>query len=430
MEQRIKKVVIPGLLLMIVAIVAIVLGVFWNQHNGVVVDRPLTDLHKFSKAEMEERGHKQILYANKNQIAYLNNDGTKTIYLYSSNIFDEDDNPKSDLMREHNIRTDFTSKDDESVAVSVCLADKRIFSLFGLLHGRGEETEVENCYGETVTATMHGNGWVYQTQYGLNFESNITANEEKVYNYQMQIDSCYADVSCPEYILFRQKVTKSVVAIVYAPIIVTDSSELLIGTIKIKEQNEDTGEYIIESRICNENEYDSTVCQSYSVYVSKQPDSSVYSITPEVNRYLSQYIWMGGGEQKTETCIRFETLEELSEKGENIESAQYYIHTISGNARQLVIEPLVDDWCSFMVDWNSKPRSDSSISKKGKLLDNDDVVFDVTSIIREWLQRDPNSVYSIRKGVMLKNAGKNNNVLLASNDNGLYGTVLVLKVKE
>lgn len=403
--------------------------------NKEKMDIPITNFHSFCENEMKEKMHLKLISETSNQREFLDKDGTKTLYMYSSDI--PQINTESSSIIEPNISENYFVKNyndtyinfpknsDHQNAILISRFNTEM-KIYGLISGNAYETKMKNINGDLLEMLVYENAKFYSSMQGFHMEKELDIGKDCSIDFKVEIDNCYTDVSCSEYILFRDTVTDNVKGIIYAPVGFYEN-ELFFGELKIISENKNV--FSLTSIIHNDKNASVKTSQAFALYLPKQPDSAVYKDTPIVNRYLSQYNRIGGDEG--ETYLRIEDLDDLIIENSKIKSAKLYIHSINEDKAKLCIEPAIDDWCSFTLKWETKPRSDPSMSIKGKKQKNGDVVFDITKLLKKWIDNRGTEVeYTIRKGVVLKNETPGSSAILASNDNGLYGSVLVLKIDE
>ena len=419
----------------------------------------LTDMSILNENSMIELNHSKLISKSKDNFIYLNNDNSKTIYLYSSpmltdggniinNTLVEIDNIKENdqkykyTTKENNVKTYFSSNPEKNgFLVTDEQTEMKIYKQAQIDTVKMQYYEnVENFYGKTVSAIMYenqdGNNTIaYATQYGLSIEENISL--DTCLNYSINIDNCTIESSCPEYLLFRRKTTDEVVAIVYAPFVKVNNT-IILGKLDFSKVN--SSYYNITCSFDFNKEsiaktQEVRMCQPFDLYTPKQPDSTVYEKTEIINNYLSKFMFTGAQNLRgsSQTYVRFEALESLDISADDIISAKYYVYCLTGATKNTTLKayPVVDDWCSFTTNWMNKARPDTTKEIRPKALISNDYEFDITEIVKMWIKNRTNekSTYSIRNGIVLIDTDNSSSEVLATNDNGNYNTVLVLKIK-
>ena len=416
-----------------------------------------TSLSLPSSEEMQQRGHVELISQDSNRATYLNKDGTKSLYFFSSPVFTDDgkeiDHSITEIQDQELKNRGFTYQNTcNSVSAYFpdsledryfLLADKSTqlkVSVKGNKNGGQSVDRITTVWGRETDALAYSGTsdteplFAYPTQFGLALEASAAEKEQE---FSVFLDGCEADASSPEYIIFRHKKTEKVLAIAYAPVMRTKDGGIAIGNISVSETNGST--YTIRSGFDALSSGDfpdenARCAVSIHLYVPKQPDTTVYENTPEVNNYLSQFMFTGRQNERgqSQTYVRFEQLDSLDLAGKDIVSASYYVHSMDPSSKTaLAAYPAVDDWCSFAVDWTIKARPDLSMKIKPKALKSGDLAFDITKFVRLWLDNrsDDNAVYSVRNGMVLINSDPSSREVLAANDSGIYGTVLVINYK-
>lgn len=418
-----------------------------------------TDLILPNDKIISTQKHTELLSKNKDRIEYLNEDGTRTIYLYSSPILTDNGNEIDNSLiqtvenerakqgfnyvtKENNIKTYFSDNPcEDGFLITDGNTEMQVYiendnKLDQVQHVR----DIRNIHNQSIDAVQYyfpsyQNITAYSSRFGLSIEIDI--NPDDYLNYIVDIKDCVAETNCPEYVIFRHKKSNTVAAIIYAPFARVESG-IVLGKLEISELEE--GSFLIISsmdtntlgQLGNEQIH---ICQSFDLYTSKQPDSTVYKNIETTNSYLSQFMFTGAKSSKgqSQTYVRFEALENIDIKANDIISAKYYVHSLVGTTSKtaLCAYPVVDNWCSFTTDWTIKARVDKSEEIKPRALSSNDYEFDITEMLKIWMENRSveKAAYSVRNGMVLIDANSKSNEVLASNDNGFYGTVLVLKIK-
>lgn len=412
-----------------------------------------------NKKIISEQKHTELISKGRDKIEYLNKDGSKTIYLYSSPIL-TDNGEEIDLSliknienkrieqgfnyvtKENNIKTYFS---DNPCEKGFLITNGKI-EMQVYIESDNKSTQIhnpedmKNIYDKPVNALQYHypsnqNISAYSSQFGLSIETDIIPGEYM--NYMVDIRECIVETNCPEYVIFKHNTSDKVVAIIYAPFAKVGSG-IVLGKLEVSELDE--SHFLIKSIMDSsvlENSKNARIrtCQSFYLYTSKQPDSTVYENIETTNSYLSQFMFTGAKNSKgqSQTYVRFEQLENIEIKSDDIISAKYYVHSLVSTTSKaaLCAYPVVDDWCSFAVDWTIRARPDKTKEIKPKILNSKDYEFDITEMLKIWIDNRgvKNVAYSIRNGIVLINSNPKSDEVLASNDNGSYGTVLVLNVK-
>lgn len=422
-----------------------------NLNNQSILYTRVSD---FLTQESDRLGNSNIISTTESSKTFDNEDGTYTTYLFQSPVYLSDgsniDNSLVNIENSELKKDKYSFKNKRGLVDSffskqldnACLlqySNKEMKVSFKNMHYAYEDlVDLTSFFSKDISALCYRDLkqkiYIYPTKYGMNFYQEI----EEISNYnllsEISVKECYIDDMCPDYLLFRQSDTNDIISIVYAPIAVNQKGEIITGEVKGKKTNEDT--YVIQSCfksdmifIDSETEYE--VINSFCLYIAKQPDSTVYQQTPDTNSFLSRFVFWGteSEENISQTYIRFEDLENFDLT--DVISAKYYIHSFSSEKMDVIACPVVDDWCSFAVNWEQKPRYDKNRGVKGKLLKSCDYEFDITQIIKEWNdeKNKDNPLYSIRKGIVLVGETKNR-VMFSSNDNEFFNPVLVLITKN
>lgn len=156
---------------------------------------------------------------------------------------------------------------------------------------------------------------------------------------------------------------------------------------------------------------------SFEMRREKQPDSTVYSLKPQMNSYLSPYTVIGHNTEygKSRTYIRYEQIKESSIPTKKIESVVYHTYNLSNSVIHTGIYPIQEEWCSLTVDWYTNISYGKKISNQ-KLKTSGPVALDIIDPVRNWIDDTGNTQ---EKGLLLMSEDSGYSVL-ASSDSSLY----------
>jgi hypothetical protein len=276
------------------------------------------------------------------------------------------------------------------------------------------------------------------TDFGTNLELLIKSKPKKNnFEYKINIENVFADISTPNYILFRNKNTKDIIFIIYAPDIYDSKNNVLNSTMLIREEKSGVFSLKVILDIKNKDvNYPIKINQSFHMYKSHQPDSTVYSKSIDTGYYLDNKLNIGNDPIRGEgqTFVRFEVLSLLNIDPKDILSANYIGNVIRdvNDEAKITLLPVVSDWCSLNVRWNSRAKTNADFKYSNSISERREYKFDVTKITQLWLQNKNNeeALYSIGKGFLMINENPNNCVTFASGDNGMFKTALEIKINK
>lgn len=165
----------------------------------------------------------------------------------------------------------------------------------------------------------------------------------------------------------------------------------------------------------------STIFLSFEMRREKQPDNALYSNFPDLEyAYLRNYAVIGNSPDYGigQLLIRYMFTSMFQLQADDILSASYSTYSLTQNSDQLELRTVLEDWCSLTGNWNDHYQ----IGDRTSLLEviQPELCFDITEEVKMWCG-DPDGQLE-HNGVLLKSAQEREglyNVLL-SNDNTLY----------
>lgn len=437
-EKRLISILI---ILLFLGFIVAVISLFFHYHQLDVVQQnnfALKNMYLFDSKEREQLGHTGVLREESNKITYSNKDQSTTTY-FTSYIEDSTSILKTtdDCYPYRSQREDIISYFPDTMNREFKIVNSSDNNEVQISLGKdytASYTKSTDFLGDTRKCLQYrskkNSYTVYPTNFGFNIDKSVESIDEAKERFEVKITDCYFDNSCAEYVLMVENNTQNVKAIVYAPVYRANDT-FIQGRISVVQSTDNTFVFQTSFSIENANLCSGLISQSIYLYRSKQPDSVVYEGDKDMNSYLSQYMFFNEEDKKEGLAyIRFEDLNKSIDP-ETVISAKYYVRSVLSKAQpKLFLYPVIDDWCSFTTNWTTKARYDTSNRITPRILMGNTYEFDITEILKDWLKsNDDESLYSIRKGVVITSSPEYYDVL-CTNDHGLYGTVLMLNLRK
>lgn len=441
--------------ILVVMCIVILMLMFFSEENVVFKTKSIP----LSSDELKFYNYSSYINCpNSNSIQYLREDGGKDLFIYASPLEFSSNSITSKVESGYKCEGSYISKSFPIVwsnENNITIETKNI--LISLSPTTSENytakaVETENVFGiknnSIVYQDVYGEGFdfiCYPTLYGINTEITIPKKGNNTYEIKLNIPKdLIVDITSPDYISFKKSsnmITPDI--ILYVPLAVDNNDKYSYNnSLKLTSYNEDTGDCIISYRIDSdflnapETEYPITINQSFSLDVSSEPDTSVYSETPDISpHYLSPYLILGDSTLKGEgwSYIRFESLKSLELDSNNIKSIKYGFRNLFDLNEEAIISvyAVTNNWCSINTRWktrsdyNINPVSSITIKKAG------DYEIDLTELYKLIIKNSDDNInlYNINNGFMIKCDTPSCEIFIASGDNGLFSPYLLIETK-
>lgn len=453
-----KKIILFLIPLIAAAIITIIFAnnLAWKE---ISIDLSTNYNELLSEEQMKEKGHISELpeYATDVSIAYQNQDGTKTLYVYSapirflnssgqySMIDTRMANVRDVAMRDRGYIYTIANSDIKSFFPKELNADTGIivksdveFEL-GIYDGKskGWYREFPNfisepqdgvhyydCFNSKNTVTF------YASHLGANceimFKDGIEGNQ---IDFWLCVDpSMTLKIEQGGYITINQieydeggKVNILVKGVIQKPLLkTTDKNICFNNTLSL----ESKGEGMYKLSFCFDTKVDlknTTAFIAFEMRREKQPDNAIYSKIPNLQyAYLRNYSVIGNSKEYGvgRLLIRYKFAKYFNLEPHKIKSAYYNIFSMNRNNEKFELLSVLEDWCSITGNWNNNYKTGNMISFTSGI---DNVLsFDITSEVIKWAE-DP-SGQKEHNGVLLKqqNESSGKGSVFFSNDNTLY----------
>ena len=420
-----------------------------------------------SEIVIQNNKHPQSIFMHKNITSYDSDNGITDVYLYSSAVCSTEPSgwhwryDNSIMQTESDSYAFKNFYNDISTMLPSSLSDKRNIKIsnnqneFLLIlksdeSQNGELTQYETIYNQENEAITYNNVFgnnVYNIiidSCGINTELIVREKNFLKYVYNIQIDNVLIDNECPDYTLFRNTVTNEAVAIIYKPIAYNKKESILdaklINRINMEVKDTGNGNYEIEINLnksyIKELKDEYIINQSFYFYRPSEPDSAIYE-TLNKSCYLNDTVILGNSLQygESQLLVRFDCLYDLNINPDYIIEAKYLIYEISKTSKkaQIALYPVISDWCSINVRWESKPLISKEYSKIVQVKESKIYEFDITDLLKEWMHQDienEDSLYAIKHGFTIVNLTPDIPKLFFTGDNGINPTCIHIRVKK
>ncbi len=321
----------------------------------------------FSKEELVSKGHKNILpeFITDTSICYLNNDGTKTVYIYAAPIrfIGEDGqlsmidtritNTKDLSMRENgyiytvannDIKTFFPKETSTQVGVKLKREFEYEFGFFTNEKIRSKCGKQLNFIGKEKNMITYTNAFGQNTQLNL-YPSSIGCNAEIIFNdeptnnefsYWLKIyDNTISLLKSPgDYFTLINKNTKEIFGVIQRPLLKDKDGNISYkNTMEIVSQSEGLYhiKFILDEDVLKK---DSVAFLSFEMRREKQPDNAIYSGRPNLeNAFLSNFSIIGSNQDygRGRLMIRYLLKDQIGSHSKQIKNAYFHIYNLNHN---------------------------------------------------------------------------------------------------
>ena len=465
---------IIGIFLLILIIALRIYCTTWRE-TEIVLDTSYSEL--FSKDELDNKGHISELpqYATDVSIAYENEDGSKTLYVYSSPIrylnsmgtFSIIDtriaNVRDNQLRNQNyiytiansdIKSFYPKEIDNDSGILIkktSISNGSEYSYeFGIHTSKSKlawYTEKENFISKTINAVQYkhcfdnsADIYFYPSTVGTNCEINFRNNpgNNKI-AFWLQIDDNTFDLNVEPggYIVFKEEVeddkgktSKEIRGVIQKPLL-KDRTGIIHYNNSINLLSQGDGLYIIE--FCFDENVDLTnsiAFISFEIKRENQPDNSIYSKDPDLKyAYLRNYSVIGNTDDYGigRLLIRYKFTKHFNLESKNINKTNFHMYSLNQGYEKLELLSVLEDWCSITGNWNKKYKTGEKASTTSLL--GNEVCFDITEEVKKWCDDKKGKLE--HNGLLLKTATEevDKHYVLLSNDCSLYNNYTEINFK-
>lgn len=411
----------------------------------------------------EAARHRMILpeYDTDNTIAYLNWDGTKSLYVYASPIRYQNASDVWTLIDSRLASVVEESERKKGYAYTIASSDivpyfpqkmsaetgirlvKSIEISFGVDSDepiRGQVREEANFIGEKKTMVSYAGAFgkgsrarFYPTSLGVNGEVTVgNTAADGSFGLWLEIPESKAALQLTNggyLVLQTLEKDPKILAVIQKPLLRTGTGEIRTdGTVSFEKQG--NGRYRLRISFGEGVPEGSTLFLSFEMRREKQPDNALYSGFPDLEyAYLRNYAVVGNSPDYGigQLMIRYQFTQRLHLKAEDILKASYYTYSLTDRQDRLEMRTILEDWCSMTGNWNRH----YAVGERTAFLESlqPELCFDITDEVQMWCG-DPDGQLE-HNGLLLKSADEQDglyNVLL-SNDNTLYRNRTEIQLK-
>lgn len=471
-----KSMIIYLISIVILGIALVSLGVYFTswKETRIVLDTDYNEL--FTDEELSEKGHKAELeeYATDVSVAYENNDGSKTLYVYSSPIrylnsmgnftlIDtrianvRDKQLRNDgyiyTVANNSIKSFYPKSMNGEKGILIKNTDpsnKKEYSYeFGIYTSKaklGWYRERKNFISNNVNAVQYrdcfentADMYFYPSAVGTSCEINFTKKPDKcTVSFWIKADKNIYDLSVEPggYITFKEQITdnkgntnKEIRAVVQKPLLKDKNGKIYYNN-SITLSSQGDGLYLLD--FCFDKDIDfvnATAFISFEMRRESQPDNSIYSKDPDLKyAFLRNYAVVGNSDDYGigRLLIRYKFAKYFDLKPDIIQSAKFHMYSLNQGNEEFELLSVLEDWCSVRGNWNNNYKT-GDITSKASLSDNH-LDFDITEETKKWCKDE--SGQAEHNGVLLKTSSENNgeNYIILSNDSSLYNNYTEIKI--
>ena len=448
-----------GLLL---AILGVFLWIWLGRTSGI---RTITLDPDYQELFTEEqvKAHKMHLpeYDTDTTIGYLNQDGTKSLYVYAAPIQYKSEAggwvqidtrlatlEDADLLAQgfaytvasNNIVPLFPQELSQESSIRLSTETVYTFGVDTDRSIRGRVVSMDNLIGQEKNMVVYDDAFgsgtsarFYPSSLGVNAEISIdeAPSDGKLTMWLQMPYSTELVMTNGGYLTINTLEKEAeTLGLIQKPLLKrADGSIDYNGTVTFTRLSSDYYllEFTFDQEALNKG---STVFLSFEMRREKQPDNALYSNFPDLEyAYLRNYTVIGNSPDYGigQLLIRYMFTSTFHLQADDILSASYSTYSLTENPDQLELRTVLEDWCSLTGNWNDHYQ----IGGRTSLLEisQPELCFDITEEVKMWCG-DPDGQLE-HNGVLLKSAQEQEglyNVLL-SNDNTLYRNHTEVRLK-
>lgn len=436
-------------------------SIFWKEKR-IELSRSYNEL--YTSKYLKNKGHKNVIdeYTTDVSIAFNNNDGTKTLYVYASPIRFLNSNGQYSIIDTRLANVIDASKREKGYIYMIANSDIKSFYPKEISNTRGILIEKNNSFefgtlnsdkvlgwyengrnfiGEEKNMVSYKNLFnsgadlnLYPSSLGTNCEISIEEKLDKSkleFWFRVSGDNIRVQKEPGGYITMNiykldenGNKTSEILAVIQKPLL-KDSSGEIYDEIELElfPQGDNLYKLKFES---NQQIYrkGTRIFFALEMLRDKQPDNALYSKLPDLEyAYLRNYSVIGNSDKYGigRLLIRYKLVNLFNLKSSQIKTANYYIYSLTKFDDKLEMRSVLEDWCSLTGNWNKNYKIGKQASIEN--INRNELKFNITEEVKKWCD-DPNGQME-HNGVMLKSITEKKgekNVIL-SNDNTLYRNV-------
>lgn len=409
----------------------------------------------------EQLKHDYVLdeYSSNLSVAYMNKDGTKTIYIFSSPIKFVNKSGKLSLIDTRIVNVSETSMRERGYIYTISNSDikpyypKYLSDKCGIVlkneieyeFGIFSENAIRPIYKSQLNILNEEKYMlVYENAFGRNcdfkvYPSSKGSSCEIEFEEKPESDTLSTWVKITEPDIYLKKEPGGYIVIAKDKLDVNGVKTYdILGVIQkplLKNKNgdfsynnsleilpKDNGLYEIklmfDKNMLNKG---SVAFLSFEMRRESQPDNALYSKLPNLeNAYLCNASVIGNNMEYGigRLMIRFKFTKNFNLDSSQIQSATFYTYSLNNNKNQFELLSILEDWCSITGNWNKNYKTGDRTSVFSQ--QSNELKFDITNEVKKWC--DDKTGQMEHNGVMLKSINENEDYynIILSNDNTLY----------
>ena len=396
-----------------------------------------------------------------NAIAFNRKDGSKVLYVFSQDIFFEQNNKmyliddrlieNKHEYREEGYKYVISKNDIKSYYNEQLSKDKGIrienkkFSFEIISNGSKNHNaiceEKENIINIKKQMVIYKNALsnnselrVYPSFLGTNMEIYTGDNSKHDFEFLIKLNNPkdYLKKEPGGYIVILNEYVDEInpLGVIQKPIICKKNGTIFTDN----ELNIDkVGDGIYKIKILIDEEVDlsdSIIYSAFDLYRNKQPDNAIFSNKKNLAyNHLNNCAVIGMSETYGigRLLIRFEILKNFNLEANQIENVKFYIGKLGKSNNILSIYNVKKDWCAVADNWNSE--YDTEKTNYESVDGNNSVIFDFTDIMKEWCKDKTGKLEHYGVQVRQKDETKGNMIMLC-NDNSLYINKCIILLRQ
>ena len=416
----------------------------------------------FTKEELKEKGHISLIseYSTDVATAYMNKDGSKTLYIYASPIRYYSNGQLS--MIDTRLANVSDTIKNSGYPYTIANSDIKPFFPLQLSKNKGikirsdmEDIEYEispdsnkeikskvitrsNFIGESKMQVAYENALGSGIQMNF-YPSSLGTNCEIMFNTTPKTTTFSLWLTIPDISIKVEKepdgylvLTKNgiglngmaitkIVGVIQKPLLKLENGDISYNS-SINFSKVDDKCYQLRFEL--DKNFLTKGCMafiSFEMRREKQPDTALYSGLPDLKySYLTNYSVIGNSKKYGigRLMIRYVFVKNFNLQSNQIDEAYYYTYNLNNQRNQFELLSVLDDWCGMTGNWNSNYKTGGKITELSQ--GGQELKFNITEKVKKWCNDLDGQME--HNGIQLKSVEENDGKysVLLSNDNTLY----------
>lgn len=423
-----------------------------QTHTDIVLD---ADYNELISNHILDNNHIKKLeeYSSDVTVGYLNADGTKSLYIFSSPIQYMNSSGQYSIIdtRIAYIRNEELKRNNYKYTIAN--SDIKTYFPENLNNDRGiiisSDTQYEfgffndskcvylesanNFINHSRSMLLYKNMaegydlYTYPTAAGVNLE--LKCNKVLKNNYIAAWVKVAEGITIEKepggYLIFKNS-ESAITGVVQLPIIKDGCENISVDTnIEIEKKNENLYYifFFLDNTCVFEN---SIVLLSFESKRENQPDNALYSYHPDMEyAYLNNFAVIGKSPDRGigRLMIRFKFAKTFSLQANSILDAKFNVYSLTQNVDDLELVSILEDWCSITGNWNKNYKTGEKVAES--YVNNAYLCFNITSEVKKWCNDSTGRLEYYGLLMKSKNEIDAFNIIL-SNDNLLYNNYTIV----